>query len=96
MADRSFLSWPFLEEKHTALYDRVEAWAKAHAGIMHGEDDAMVPIDQAHEMATALKKAGHPPETLYLDRVGHWWPGNKQGVVFLVRLEAFLAANLGK
>ena len=40
MADRSFLSWPFLEAKHAALYDRVEAWAKAHAGIMHGEDES--------------------------------------------------------
>ncbi len=40
MADRSFLSWPFLEEKHSALYDHVEAWAKAHASIMHGEDES--------------------------------------------------------
>ena len=40
MADRSFLTWPFLEEKHAALYDRVEAWAKAHASIMHGEDES--------------------------------------------------------
>jgi acyl-CoA dehydrogenase len=40
MADRSFLSWPFLEEKHAALYDRVEAWAKAHAAIMHGKDES--------------------------------------------------------
>jgi acetyl esterase/lipase len=64
--------------------------------IMHGENDTTVPIDQAYEMVTALKKAGHPPETLYLDRVGHWWPTNKRGVVFLERLDAFLAANLGK
>lgn len=40
MADRSFLSWPFLEDRHTALYDHVEAWAKAHASIMHGDDDS--------------------------------------------------------
>jgi acyl-CoA dehydrogenase len=40
MADRSFLTWPFLEEKHAALYDRVEAWAKAHAAIMHGPDES--------------------------------------------------------
>lgn len=39
MADRSFLSWPFLEDKHTALYDHVEGWAKAHAAIMHGDDE---------------------------------------------------------
>ncbi len=40
MADRSFLSWPFFEERHTALYDHVEAWAKAHAAIMHGKDES--------------------------------------------------------
>ncbi len=40
MADRTFLSWPFLEEKHGALYERVEAWAKAHASIMHGPDES--------------------------------------------------------
>ncbi|MCL2716163.1 MAG: acyl-CoA dehydrogenase family protein [Alphaproteobacteria bacterium] len=39
MSDRSFLSWPFLEERHALLHDRVEAWAKAHASMMHGEDD---------------------------------------------------------
>ncbi|MDE2362937.1 MAG: acyl-CoA dehydrogenase family protein [Hyphomicrobiales bacterium] len=39
MPDRSFLSWPFLEECHAALQDRVEAWAKAHAHAMHGEDE---------------------------------------------------------
>ena len=69
---------------------------KAPLFIMHGEDDTTVPIGQAYEMVAALKKAGHSPETLYLDRVGHWWPVNKRGVVFLERLEAFLAANLGK
>jgi dipeptidyl aminopeptidase/acylaminoacyl peptidase len=72
------------------------AHVKAPLFIMHGEDDTTVPIGQAYEMAAALKKAGHAPETLYLDRVGHWWPANKRGVVFLERLEAFLAANLGK
>jgi hypothetical protein len=33
--------------------------------------------------------------TLYLDRVGHNWPANKRGVIFLQKLEAFLAANMG-
>ena len=62
---------------------------------MHGEYDSTVPIDQAHAMEAALKKAGHPPVTLYLDRVGHNWPANKRGVIFLQKLEAFLAANMG-
>ena len=62
--------------------------------IMHGEEDSIVRIEQAHAMVAALKKAGHPPETLYLDRTGHSWPAAKRGVMFLERLEAFLAANL--
>jgi dipeptidyl aminopeptidase/acylaminoacyl peptidase len=62
--------------------------------IMHGEDDTQVPVDQAHNMVTALKKAGHPPETLFLGEVGHWWPTDKNGVKFLQRIEAFLAKNL--
>ena len=32
MADRSFLSWPFLEARHPDLYDRVEAWARPILG----------------------------------------------------------------
>ena len=70
------------------------AQIKAPLFILHGESDTTVPIAQAHEMVAALKKAGHPPETLYLDRIGHWWPANKRGEVFLQRLEAFLATNL--
>jgi dipeptidyl aminopeptidase/acylaminoacyl peptidase len=71
------------------------AQIKVPVFIMHGEYDSTVPIDQAHAMEAALKKAGHPPVTLYLDRVGHNWPANKRGVIFLQKLEAFLAANMG-
>jgi len=63
--------------------------------IMHGENDDTVPVEQARAMEAALKKAGHPVETLYLEKVGHWWPRDKQGEKFLQRVEAFLAANLG-
>ena len=70
------------------------AQIKAPLLIMHGEDDAQVPVDQAHAMVAALKKAGHPPETLFLGEVGHWLPSNKQGVKFLQQVEAFLATNL--
>lgn len=62
--------------------------------IMHGEDDIQVPVDQAHAMVAALKKAGHPPETLYLEEVGHWVPTDKKGAKFLQRVETFLATNL--
>jgi len=67
---------------------------KAPLFIMHGEDDSRVPIDQSRAMVAALKRAGHPPETLFLERTGHWWPTDKKGVEFLHRVEVFLAANL--
>lgn len=72
------------------------AQIKAPLFLMHGEEDTTVPIEQAHAMAAALKKAGHPPETLYLQYVGHQWPTDKKGVEFLRRVESFLAANLGQ
>lgn len=71
------------------------AQIKAPLFIMHGEDDNRVPIRQAHAMVAALKKAGHPPETLFLEETGHWWPTDKRGVEFLTKLETFLAAHLG-
>ena len=73
------------------LADRI----KAPLLLMHGEEDQTVPVDQAHAMASALRKAGHPAETLYFKYLGHSWPVNKDGVIFYRRLEAFLAANLG-
>ena len=40
MADRSFLTWPFLEPRHQELYDSVDAWAWANHAILHGEDES--------------------------------------------------------
>ena len=39
MADRSFLSWPFLEQRHQELHDRVEAWAVANVARLSGDDE---------------------------------------------------------
>src|SRR5664280_242684 len=39
MADRSFLSWPFLEQRHQELHDRVEAWAVANIARLSVDDD---------------------------------------------------------
>lgn len=67
---------------------------KAPVMLIHGEADGTVPIEQSHEMATALKKAGHPAETLYFDYVGHAWPTGTNGEIFLKRIEAFLGKNM--
>src|ERR1039458_8514403 len=39
MADRSFLSWPFLEQRHQELHDRVEAWAVANVARLSGDHE---------------------------------------------------------
>ena len=53
-----------------------------------------MPVEQAYLMVSALKKAGHPAETLYFAEVGHWWPTEKKGTQFLQRIESFLATSL--
>ncbi len=41
MLDRSFLHWPFLEERHRALAERLESWAAQHcAHVDHRDVDA--------------------------------------------------------
>jgi acyl-CoA dehydrogenase len=38
MADRSFLDWPFLDDHHRDLADRLEAWCVAHLTDAHPHD----------------------------------------------------------
>ncbi|EEB85686.1 short-chain specific acyl-CoA dehydrogenase [Roseobacter sp. GAI101] len=41
MSDRSFLDWPFFEDRHRALADDLDAWAAgALANVDHGDTDA--------------------------------------------------------
>ena len=40
MADRSFLDWPFFEDRHRALSEGLEAWAGAHLPVDHHDVDA--------------------------------------------------------
>ena len=40
MADRSFLTWPFFEERHRAFHAALEEWCAAHLPLEHGDVDA--------------------------------------------------------
>ena len=41
MADKTFLQWPFLEDRHRALSESLEAWCAAHLGAVdHSDTDA--------------------------------------------------------
>ena len=39
MADRSFLSWPFFEDRHRDLAERLDAWCGQHLPVDHGDID---------------------------------------------------------
>jgi len=40
MADRSFLDWPFFEDRHRELAEGLEAWASSHLPVDHSDVDA--------------------------------------------------------
>lgn len=40
MADRSFLSWPFFEDRHRAHADRLEEWCRTHLPVDHRDVDS--------------------------------------------------------
>ena len=40
MADRSFLDWPFFDDRHRALAEALEDWTSAHLPVDHGDVDA--------------------------------------------------------
>ncbi len=40
MADRSFLNWPFFEDRHRGLAAEIEAWCEANLPAAHGDADA--------------------------------------------------------
>jgi acyl-CoA dehydrogenase len=61
MADRTFLDWPFFEERHRALAAALEAWCERHAPLLDrrpaGEDPAAAD-DLARALVRALGQGG--------------------------------------
>ena len=59
MPDRSFLDWPFFEDRHRALAEELESWASAHLPVDHGDvDGACVSIVAALGEAGFLQHSG--------------------------------------
>jgi acyl-CoA dehydrogenase len=59
MADRTFLSWPFLESQHQDLYERVDAWAAANVAALHGADESSAGAAAiVRRLVTTMGKAG--------------------------------------
>ncbi|MFM2148382.1 MAG: hypothetical protein RLZZ187_688 [Pseudomonadota bacterium] len=55
MPDRSFLDWPFFEQRHRAWAAEVDAWAAAHAEALSDEHDADGSVIR---LARAMGEAG--------------------------------------
>jgi alkylation response protein AidB-like acyl-CoA dehydrogenase len=54
MADKSYLGWPFFEQRHAELERELDAWAAEHVRDAHGSDtDA-----QCRQLVRALGEAG--------------------------------------
>lgn len=53
MADRSFLSWPFFEDRHREHVERLEAWCTANLPVDHSDVDAA-----CRRLVAALGDAG--------------------------------------
>tara|TARA_B100000902_G_scaffold333709_1_gene332410 strand:+ start:1642 stop:2796 length:1155 start_codon:yes stop_codon:yes gene_type:complete len=54
MADKSFLTWPFLEDRHRELSEALDAWCEANLGaVEHADTDAA-----CRRLVTLLGEAG--------------------------------------
>jgi len=62
--------------------------------LIQGKEDYVVPPKQAREMVAALKKAGRPPEAVFLNDVGHGLRTEEARVEAFKSIAAFLEKNL--
>lgn len=87
---------PQTDAAHLASVSPVTHASAIHSPllIIQGDDDFTVPSSQAHEMVDALKKAGHPPETLFLSGLGHSFGNERQRIEIYNRITTFLEKNL--
>ena len=59
MSDRSFLSWPFFEDKHRELAEMLEVWCGAHLPVDHTDVDvACIALVRALGEAGILRHSG--------------------------------------
>lgn len=63
--------------------------------LMHSSRDFTVPINQSQDFERALKSAGKHVEAVYFDEDDHYLGKEKNRLLFLNTLDAFLAKNLG-
>lgn len=62
--------------------------------VVQGKEDRTVPPKQARKMIEALKKAGRPPQELFVPREGHSFKDEKSRTKLYGEVEKFLATHL--
>lgn len=70
--------------------------ARAPILLVHGRDDAVVPVEQSRNMARALRRAGKSVELIELDGEDHWLSGGQTRLATLEALDRFLAEHLAE
>jgi dipeptidyl aminopeptidase/acylaminoacyl peptidase len=68
--------------------------AKAPVLLIHGRDDAVVPVGQSKKMERALRDAGKTAQLIELEGEDHWLSEATTRLQTLEALDAFLAQHL--
>jgi dienelactone hydrolase len=63
--------------------------------MLHGDSDAQVPFEQSEDMHSALKRAGKAHRFVAVPDADHQFSAEKDRVIMLREIEAFLAEHLG-
>jgi dipeptidyl aminopeptidase/acylaminoacyl peptidase len=64
--------------------------------MAYGQNDTQVPIDQGHDMAAALKKAGKTFEMIIEEKEGHGFRKEELSIAFYTRVDEFLKKYVQK
>jgi dipeptidyl aminopeptidase/acylaminoacyl peptidase len=62
--------------------------------LVHGRKDYTAPVLHTELMETALKKAGHPAQVLYLPEADHYFSRGEDRLALYKALEGFIADHL--
>lgn len=73
---------------------RAAANVRAPVLLLHGVNDSVVPVEQAREMAKALKSLSKPHTLIELPGEDHWLSRSESRTRVLTEMEAFLATHL--
>ena len=72
MADRSFLSWPFLDDTHRALAARLDTWVDQELAPLTGEEPTGLALDETMKEKDAEARCGLMVIDLASGDIVHW------------------------